>query len=115
MSPYTYNRLQNDSQDPLQQSRKPVSIELGLQIGIHNVSFARRTESKGVFRTRNLCQRAQPYLEVANHPPESSPELVSAGLPQAESALPRIAINKQSVLILTHKPSPYFPILFSLL
>lgn len=109
---HTYNRLQNDSQDPLHQSRKLVSIELGLQIGIHDVSFARRTESKGVLRTRNLCQRAQPCLEVANHTPKSSPELVSASLPQAESVLPMVAISKQSVFILTREPShPIFPLI----
>lgn len=46
--PHTYYGFQNDSQDPFHQSRKPVGIVLGLQVGIHDVSFAGRAESEKV-------------------------------------------------------------------
>jgi len=54
--PRTYYGFQNDSQDPFHQSRKPVSIELRFQVGIHEVSFAGRAESEEVVRTSHLCQ-----------------------------------------------------------
>lgn len=54
--PHTYYGLQNDSQGPFHQSRKPVSVELGFQVGIHDVSFAGRAESEKV-RTSYLHKR----------------------------------------------------------
>lgn len=69
--PPTYYGFQNDSQDPFHQSRKPVCIELGFEVGIHDVSFAGRAESEGVVRTSRLCQRV-PDLGMANATPEPS-------------------------------------------
>lgn len=68
---HTYYGFQNDSQDPFHQSRKPVSIELGFEVGIHDVSFAGRAESEGVVRNSRLCQRV-PDLGMANATPEPS-------------------------------------------
>lgn len=53
--PHTYCGFQNDYQDTLHKSRKPVSIVLGFQVGIHDVSFAGRAESEKV-RTRTYRQ-----------------------------------------------------------
>lgn len=53
--PHTYYGFQNDSQNLFHQSRKPISIVLGFQVGIHNVSFAGRAESEREVRTSHLC------------------------------------------------------------